>query len=1736
MPTPLLEENASPIKNFEAHTAVAADSRGTLNTLAGGGVAVLTDIGTSLFNSITPERFNVTTHDVLSRISNNAVQIYNENPETIQAISFVGGLAVPIGVSIKGLNLLRSGAKGANFFSDIGRSANLKRVEDAYKNSGKSSVEYIAARNDLYKAMVGNAVVDNVVAEAAILLTLNAHPYMEDYQKDLGTNALIAVGLGSTIQAGVGRLITASSIRAVTSAVDKEFTTVASKIFAKSPVNKYEPIGVQITRRNQRVENLKAWIANAEDPKSAVNLSPLTIDSLKIVQRQEEARMVDAFLKSGNKEMEDFFQKNVDIRDFFLEKAKGADFMGMDRIKFASANIDAVSQLERSPIKGLKDRLALFVTRTNKKTNAVTVHPRDAMYSPVHNAWFSVREGVDYLGIADLGKTLKQIELSVDRSIGKIARPDQALNNLIEHASVIEEDFAKSLIGIGKMDVEQLKRLVVAPDDLSVLKAIEARMLALRTAGIDTSKIKIKVAGEAPSINALEVRALRQGGVTPGMLSQLRNIAAKDWDKYTIGNPNIRYNKLDPALVQEISTSETSRKLRDTLYRLSDADGYVYLYKAPIKGDGFDVLRLSSIGLKNPTLYKVHVDDIAGSLETKVPELIAKRSAQITDEFQSRTAIPLNSKELSGAPDSKFLTDNTISQHLATVNTNEIRGLAKLHIGIEAIAARTGTPIDAVRAILAGEDFNASFSRFTNIQDIEEAIVPTNRSLQVGANVDKVPTAEMQATLNRQTSDSISQAVIEYNLRTSPSAFVRRIADDLNTDEIKAQIHFLKEEIADVTASGIKSTLLRSADSVLEDLGEVGKYATALGKQRINAGNRIIDAITQPMASAFAIIAKKPEALIELNTAINVNAAQAGYRFYRNGQFWTMGKGSGKIGIDEISKLSDEEFDLLKAFKDKNTGETAIDAVTFNNKEYVVKSPEVREALQLLQEGGRDMYHLANSYNKSIGKGNLNDIGMWVPAFNVRDKQVAYAFNKVTQQTSMLLAKNVEELQSGVKAYAAAQGENIRNIDIVFKGKDQEAYNRLAGRHDPMYMEVADLSKQHSGASATALVSTGTDVMTDVIRSYDTYINRHLDNAFNLKYTPLLDQFKNLSDVSQIGFSDATLGNVARLTRKPVDPGKVLHNVILGKPNLNQHPAWAEWQERGQVVTDFAIKTVAEILAPVLTPLTKGLKSSRKPEDWERITQQMEAKGIVNPFQILDTATGNFVVSKELGQTQFLKQGELSTQGLTPRTVALGNALAATSLLRFMELAQPLVNILSLPILTSGAVRRSMSASLAGTKLKSDPVFSTGATMMDGIRMMNHPTAAKKWDDLANQANLYGRDWQEVNAIMHQSRSVDRGPISLLEDAMESKVVQFMSKPADMSEALVRRVSFFNGITLAKRAYPGISDAGAMTFARDFMDKAIGNYTAPQRPAMFQGTFGMGLGLFQTYVLTLAQNMFRHIEHRQFAQLGKMMLTQATIFGGVSLPGFDMVSQAIGDNFSDANIDLETGTMRAIGKGSADLVLYGLPSQLVGLHTRGDIQPRIPNPFQGLNSVAAINLTGQVFKAGRRLAEVAGQADPNVGRAMLEALSMQSVSRPLARMSELATGVSVTSRGNVVSRDAELYTNTAIISRIFATRPIEEIKARDAMHLNTLYGSLDREKRSVITTRLRSLIRSGNLTDERVSELAFEYLRTGTPTGWRSAVNEAIAQSVQPGSATVRNSLDPRSPTNLMIDDLDGGE
>lgn len=1066
------------------------------------------------------------------------------------------------------------------------------------------------------------------------------------------------------------------------------------------------------------------------------------------------------------------------------------------------------------------------------------------------------------------------------------------------------------------------------------------------------------------------------------------------------------------------------------------------------------------------------------------------------------------------------------------VELEAIKAVKSLSIqghGVESISIRTAIPEETVAKIIAEEPLsNVGLSKYSSVENIEEAILQSKRSLQISTNLNKVPSAELRANLAARNLQADSKGLLEYYMTTSSSEVVQEIAKAFSFAEHKYLTEIMNNKIDDVSHSGLGNTFFRSVNSVLERFGEAGTIATNLGKKTIDLQNHAKDLFQKPIVEVANKIIKNEVELIELNTAINLNASAAGKRLYAHGKLWTPAEGVPIRDFIAASKLSKEEFAVwIKGPIDANGNflKPMGESIKYNFQEYEIKSANVRIMMEKLQDYGRHMYELKNTYKRALGADALSDIGFWVPSFSPVGKHIAYLEDLVTHKTTMMYARSPAELKEAVGKYTQAlyaSGERSEATTRVIWKEMQADFNKVASRHDPMYMEMADLSKQHGGSSAATLPSTNTTVIQEIINGYDYHVTRGVEDIVQVHLDKTMEQLRNLSENSRIGY-DKNVQGVKKYIDKPVDAGQVVRNAILGKSNLSEHGAWAEWQQRGQVYTDMLLENLADIFSPIL----KAGGNKRTAQDWEKISQEMEKKGIVNPFAVLEQASPGF------GADKFISEGSVRGTQLTSRAITLSNGLAATMLLRFAELGQPLVNAISLPILTSGAVNRKMAASFAGVALDPNAKFTTTRLLLDGVRLLMHPTEGPKWSKLGEGRNLFKAIISEATELMHAQKQLEPGAMKYIEDALESILVKIMSKPSDYSETMVRKVSFFTGINMAKQAYPGISDIGAMTFARNFMDESIGNYYSAQRPAAFHGTFGTAMGLFQTYMLTLGQQFYRGIESRNWAALGKQLLTQSTIFGATSLPGFHQVSEAIATHFSDNHIDLTTGTFRAIPDTEANILLYGLPSSLgAGVTTRGDIQPRVPNFLGGVQNIAAVNFATQTFKALDRVAEAAFTADKNTGRAMLEAISLQSMSRPLARWAELLNGSSITSKGNIVASGNDLYTPLGITSRILATRPLEEIKLREADHVNTLYRSIDSEKRGKVTKALKTHIRDGDLDQDKLGELQYEYMRSGSPSGWRSAVNTAMTQQTLGGYGYVKHQLGPDNPLQQMLEDL----
>lgn len=1151
-----------------------------------------------------------------------------------------------------------------------------------------------------------------------------------------------------------------------------------------------------------------------------------------------------------------------------------------------------------------------------------------------------------------------------------------------------------------------------------------------------------------------------------------------------------KYSSITPILVRgnELATGIPRHDILRTLDLIPAHDAEALHAVAVAKMEKFGVEDLNKMDISS----------------TDLPLLKAAigKISSLSIEEQGRVSLKL-SDELLG--ESMSLPSSALPGLLQNSITSLVRNYNKGGMAIDSIALRTSLPVSTVTKIIAKEGLElGELFKWRNIGDITEALNPLNKSLVVTASKEKTLNASISANLNATKANDISTGLVDYYLNTSISETVRKLGEYFATEDSKTLVKEMIEGLDKVTQSGLKSTFTRSANSAVEEFGIAGTIAVQVGKDNLAFRNQVQEAFVKPIADLFTGIKASESATFELNNALNVHAGIAEFRLFD--------PDTGKFLIKE---------------KNVETGEITLVPYKVNGKEFAIQDPKIIELFKQLQVSGREMYELNNVKNKALGKPLMPDKGFWIPSFNPRDKQIAYSYDKVNDKITLIHARTTEELNDYVASYRQKlKDSGDTSIEVFVKGKEQQYYNELKGRHDPMYMAVADVAMQHTGASSSAFVKTNSEPMAELVNAYDHYLGRGINDIIDLRMQPVMDRLKLISDVSQRGYAKETLGVLGVLSKKPVDPGSVMKNIILGHPNLVEHQGWSELQQRGQVFTDIGLKAVSDVFAPIVKPaiglFSKGI-AVRNEESWKILNSELEAKGIVNPYQHADD------------YARYLKEGTGHSEAITPRLIALSNGLSATMLLRFMDIAQPFVNAVSLPILTSAAVNKRLSTAFMDGVLDPNAKFSVHEAMTTGIRLMHHPIEGEKWSKLAEKNDLFKSVVSEANAVMQHVKSVEGGALAKGEELLQSKFVEVLSKPSDYAETLVRKTAFFTGVGMAKKAYPGLSDVGVMTFARNFMDESIGNYSAAQRPAFFQGTFGVAMGLFQTYMLTLGQHMYRQIEQKDWASLGKMMLTQQTIFGASSLPGFHVVSEAIGSHFSDQHIDLETGTFRAIGDSNATMLLYGLPSSFgPGITTRGDIQPRIPNPLAGLNAVPTLELAKQAYVAGDRLVTAAFSTDGNTGRAMLEALSMQSISRPIARLSELATGTALTGRGDVVSKDGEVYTTLGVISRLMATRPIEEIKAREAKNLDHVYGGVDADRRKEIGERIKGMARAGTLGGESTQEIQNEYFRVpnASVVGWNSITNKALAQVNGTGAEAVRTMLHPNTPWQQMVTDL----
>lgn len=1607
------------------------NSMSALETAGGVVAAATVDIGTTLWNSIIPEAtgYEISTRDALQKIGyQGAITAYEQNRETVDALSFIGGVFIPGGAALKLTRAIRAGAKGTNWLSQTRQFEDLTKIEKLVSEGAEASAAYKKAKASVFLRGQANNAIDTAATEVAIIATLNEHPYMEDYLKNPAENFATSFLVGGFLGGGIAAIGNKMEINKIVGAVQgRAVDTVfdAAKLYTSFAADN----GTNALSLKMSIDSLDELSAKA----STTGLEKAQANNMRINLQAELGKVEAETFSSAIIGIE-----NADARKAITSLLSDTRLVGAEKIDFHNI---------KGPLDKKKHLYSTGRQIISKEASAVNKVEGKVVFDPKHQAFVSQETAMQLGSIADLNVTLSSLQQGA------------RLKALGENTSKYRDSiFFDTTANLEKRVAEDFFRY-------NKLKANEFNMAVIESN--DIGKLNAFVFGYR------------------GRVQELQSI---------LTNPTSKAKAIQDAAAEldRLSTARVSIKQADGTIRKP--------LVAMLDEDLFDA--------KSALLRQMQ----ASNIPVEVAAMKANVPLEIAEAFINSDAINLKSLGFDDVSQiSKFNSEDAITMALGEQNRllsieykNTFSNLTKKELAdVNGPAFQRAKQLNDImrkqqKAILEYSDAKLFLKETEQLTTAEKTLLNNSAELDTVASqrYETAVTKYEEAMLSAH-DDFVDSTLLQFdNLQ---------LARELRNYVIgSSAVSVLRQGINNFVNAKGGNRFTGSADFVTRNMEDAGRMATEIGDAQVQVAERIIKRVREPIAAAMRLISNKPEMMTEFSVALNVRASNSGKLIYRDGQF-----------VTEVIKKG-EVVDVVPAM------------IPGTNTPFKVTSKEVDTLLKSLQTAGREVYEQQRIVNQLKGIREPSDIGFWTPPPNTFSKHSGFVQDLNTGALRRFVANTEDELIEAMNSYPKKKHERLLTRDEVEKYKISIHGDLL----DDITTPDSGMKKQGIGL-VTPDVSP--QMLEDLMGSIAGRIKYQTSTIVESSLSDVMQKLDLMSAYNQR--ATATQGSNAFQraikTAQNKDTAKDVKEIILGQPAGLSNPFMTGVNAATNTVIQYGIDMTTKLFN-----VAKQAAGKDSQIDYERYVKSLEAAGIDNPFKVFDEAARAAQYERALGKTD----------AVTPqRLVNTSNAYAATIALRFGELAQPLVNMLSLPILQMSAISRAFKAESikSGADVLANSPF---AIMMNGVRRINSQDPQnRRLLKIFQDEGLLNSRVSEVDDLIREARFATGGAVSKVEKAIDSSFVNFMSKPSDYSDHLTRKVTLMTAVELATKLYgPNISDQRMLIFARDFLKQTIGNYSAAQRPAMFQGTFGAAMGLFQTYMLTYAQSMYRSIELQDFKGLGKMMLAQGGIFGAGSLPGFQPISELIGENFSDDHMDLVRGTYRALPDPLANVIMYGLPSNLApAVHTRGDVNPRLPT---GLSTMVAPSMIAQTMDSMVNVGSAIFSENKPAGQAFMEALSMQSVSRPIARWSELISGNSVTREGsqvagtqatgsipglvNYMSGKAETWSWQGALARVMSTRPLAEVKVREVQHLNTVYGAVDSDNRRAVTATIKQLIRAGSLDEEALEDLAVSYLRTGSPQGFRAAVQEGMMNSTRENYIDLTSKLGD-SPLMYMLEDIE---
>ncbi len=352
-----------------------------------------------------------------------------------------------------------------------------------------------------------------------------------------------------------------------------------------------------------------------------------------------------------------------------------------------------------------------------------------------------------------------------------------------------------------------------------------------------------------------------------------------------------------------------------------------------------------------------------------------------------------------------------------------------------------------------------------------------------------------------------------------------------------------------------------------------------------------------------------------------------------------------------------------------------------------------------------------------------------------------------------------------------------------------------------------------------------------------------------------------------------------------------------------------------------------------------------------------------------------------------------------------------------------------------------------------------------------------------------------------------------------------ITKPSDMVEGHLQYLGADIGLQIAEAA--GLQGREALGIMNTVVQKLQGNFTAAQKPQIFQGTVGAAIGLFQAYQARMIHRILDVVDSGDKRMLAEMAALQAGIFGVKSMPFFDAVNANLVADGNKDKQDIYTGVYGAFDRRLAGTLMYGSASSLIGLNlsTRGAVDFRAPDTWTKIPAVDIWNK--QLTQISDFAKNVKNGAD--ISTELNHAVQHNVFNRPIQQAGVYFGGAATTLSGNeAINPNDTKFTHSdnwlphqvTQAMRMLGGRPLDEAVLMDTVFRYQTYRLADREKSTRLGQAMVSQLRAADgkeLDPAVVKDFQEKYLAAGgNVEGFNRKIKSAYANASTDASERLR--------------------